>query len=151
MPEIANVRYTHDACIDAILANPAVSQNELAATFGYSAAWMSIVINSDAFRTRLAARKSELVDPVITAACEERMRALASRSMDVLLEKLEAGDGKTALEALKIVAPFVAQPKESSTPRGNVNLYVVQAPPRARDSAEWSASVGKTYEAGEAE
>ena len=71
-PTIARVRYTHEACVDMILANPAVSQNDLAAHFGYSAGWMSIVVNSNAFQEKLAERKGELIDPVIKASLEER-------------------------------------------------------------------------------
>lgn len=88
-PEIAKVRYTHDAMIDIIVENPWVSQDELAAHFGYSATWVSIVINSDAFKARLAERKEELIDPAIRASLEERFRAVVHRSLTVLQEKLE--------------------------------------------------------------
>ena len=85
---IAKVRYTHDAMIDQILANPAISQNELAATFGYTPAWVSLVMSSDAFRERLAERRGEVVDPALTASVEERFRAMTVRSLEVLQEKL---------------------------------------------------------------
>ena len=85
---IAKVRYSHDAMIDQIVANPAVSQNQLAAVFGYTPAWVSLVMSSDAFKERLAARKEELVDPVIRASLEERFKALVTRSLEVLQEKL---------------------------------------------------------------
>lgn len=88
MPQLAKLRYTHEGCVDAIIANPGISQNELAALFGYSPAWMSTVINSDAFQARLAARRAELVDPSITLTLNERFRALTVRSMEVLQEKL---------------------------------------------------------------
>lgn len=87
-PQIARVRYTHEDCVDIILANPGISQNELAARYGYSAAWISVVINSDAFQARLAARRSELIDPVLMATLNERFRALTVRSVEVLQEKL---------------------------------------------------------------
>lgn len=95
-PRLGKVRYTHEACIDLILLNPAVSQNELAATFGYSVGWMSIAINSDAFQARLAERKGELVDPMIRASLNERLRAVTQRSLDVLLEKLELPTAKVS-------------------------------------------------------
>lgn len=87
-PTLQRVRYTHEACIDMILAEPGISQDQLAAIFGYSASWMSIAINSDAFQARLAERKAEMVDPVIRASLNERLRAVTQRSLDVLLEKL---------------------------------------------------------------
>ena len=78
MPEIARVRYTHDAVIDEILVNPSISQNELAKIFGFSAGWMSIVINSDSFQERLAERKAMLTDPKIIASINERLDAIAA-------------------------------------------------------------------------
>ncbi len=87
-PQIARVRYTHEDCVDLILANPGISQNEIAARYGYSAAWISVVINSDAFQARLAARRAELIDPGLMASLNERFRALTVRSVEVLQEKL---------------------------------------------------------------
>ena len=85
---IAKVRYTHDAMIDLVIENPWISQNEIGARFGYTATWVSLIFSSDAFQERLTARKTELVDPTLRASIEERLRAVASRSLDVLLEKL---------------------------------------------------------------
>lgn len=82
------IRYTHEAMADLILENPWISQNQLAAHFGYSAAWISTVITSDAFQSFLAARKAELVDPELRLTLEERFRALTTQSLKVLQEKL---------------------------------------------------------------
>jgi hypothetical protein len=87
---IGKVSYTHDAMIDLIVANPAISQGQLAAAFGYTPAWVCQVIASDAFQSRLAARRDELVDPTIKATIEDRFKALVLRSMEVLQEKLNA-------------------------------------------------------------
>lgn len=86
---IAKLRYTHDAMVDLIIANPAISQNDLAARFGYSASWVSQVIASDAFQTRLAERSEELVDPTIRATVKDRFEALVLRSLDILRQKLD--------------------------------------------------------------
>lgn len=86
---IQKVRYTHKAMADLIIANPAISQNELADHFGYSASWVSTILASDAFQSYLAERQEELVDPSIRATIEERFKALAMRSMEILQEKLK--------------------------------------------------------------
>ena len=91
--QITKVRYSHDAMIDMIIANPAVSQNELGAVFGYSASWISTVMGTDMFQARLAQRRAETVDPVIIASLEERVRGLVSRSIEVLEEKLSKPAG----------------------------------------------------------
>ena len=87
---IGKVRYSHDAMIDMIVANPWVSQNKLAEVFGYTPAWVSLVMSSNAFKERLAARKAELVDPTIVSSIEERFQAMVTRSLEVLQEKLSA-------------------------------------------------------------
>jgi hypothetical protein len=83
------VRYTHDAMIDLVIANPAISQNAIAAHFGYSVGWVSRIFNSDAFQARLAQRKGDLVDPSIVLTIEEKLKALAGRSLDIVQEKLD--------------------------------------------------------------
>lgn len=90
MAGIQRVSYTHDAMIDLIVARPAISNQELAAHFGYTAAWCSMIKSSDAFKARLAARRSELVDPTITASIEDRIRAVTERSLEIIADKLSA-------------------------------------------------------------
>ena len=87
-PRLDKVRYTHDAMIDQLIANPWVSQNDLAAYFGYTPAWVSIVINSDMFQAKLAQRRDQIVDPTLRLSLEERFRAVTTRSLEILQEKL---------------------------------------------------------------
>ena len=107
-PGLKKLSYTHEDCIDYIIANPGVSQNELAARYGYTPTWMSIATNSDVFQARLAARRAELIDPVLSASLNERFRALTVRSLEVLQEKLskpvDAISDKFALEAAALGA-----------------------------------------------
>lgn len=84
------LNYSHDAMLDAILANPGITQNELATTFGYTASWISQVINSDAFKARLAARTHELRDPVIVAAMEEQFAGILSRGLELTRQRLDS-------------------------------------------------------------
>ena len=138
MPEIGKVRYTHDAIIDEILVDPAISQGELARRFGFTQAWMSIIVNSDAFKNRLAERKGELVDPKITASVEERLTALANRSLDRLLERVES---QVPLKPLELVAMAkLGVGDRANRPAGPAvqqNLYVVALPPPASNSRDW--------------
>lgn len=82
------IRYTHEAMADLILENPWISQNQLAAHFGYSPAWISTVITSDAFQALLASRREELVDPELRITLQERFKALCTQSLRVLQEKI---------------------------------------------------------------
>lgn len=85
---IRKISYTHDGLIDMILAHPEFSQGQLAREFGYTQSWLSQVMASDAFKSRLAERKDALVDPVLRMQIEDRFKGLVERSFDVLMEKL---------------------------------------------------------------
>lgn len=87
-PAIAKLNYSHEAMIDLIIQAPGISQNELAAHFGYTPAWICQIIASDAFQAQLANRREQLIDPAIRLTIEERFRALVTRSLDILQEKL---------------------------------------------------------------
>lgn len=136
--QIAKVRYTHDAVIDEILMNSAISQGDLAKQFGFTQSWMSIVINSDAFQNRLAERKAELVDPAIRASIQERLDAIAKRSMDRIMERLDSlGHIKDA--DLVSMAKLGIGDKNNRTqaPQTQNNLYVVALPAPAPNAQAW--------------
>ena len=139
---IQRVKYTHDALIDMIIANPAVSQGQLAAQFGYTQGWLSRVMNSDAFQARLAARKMEVVDPQLVLSIDEKLRALASKSLDVVLDKLSVTQNPdTALKALEITSKALGYGARQQ----NLNVqqnFVVALPPKAASAEEWAAAHG---------
>jgi hypothetical protein len=127
---IVKVSYTHDAMINLIIAQPAISQNEIAAHFGYTASWVSNIIQSDAFQARLAERVSELVDPQIRQSVELQYKGLVARSLEILAHKLN-GPAHTisdnlALRALDIAgraAGYGARPPEVQT-NTQVNVHL---------------------------
>jgi hypothetical protein len=135
---IQRVSYTHDSLIDLIVENPCISQNELAARFGYTPGWVSQVVNSDAFRERLAQRREEVVDPVLRMSLEERIRGVVDKSLPVLLEKLETtGNPNIAIRVLEHgsrALGYGAQQKQAVV----VQNYVAIVPPKSLDSASWS-------------
>ena len=140
---IQRVKYTHDALIDMIIANPAVSQGQLATTFGYTQGWLSRVMNSDAFQARLAARKMEVVDPQLVLSIDEKLRALASKSLDVVLDKLSVTQNPdTALKALEVTSKALGYGARQQ----NLNVqqnFVVALPPKAASAEEWVAAHGQ--------
>lgn len=135
---IQKVRYSHDAMIDQIVANPWVSQGQLAAYFGYTEGWVSQVIAADSFQSRLAERKNELVDPTIRATIEERFKGLVLQSLEVLRRKLESPivSDELAIKALDVAAKAAGYGAKTS-PVVN-NQFVVQVPTKAGSSQEWA-------------
>lgn len=105
---VKKLRYTHEDCVDRIIMSPGISENDLAQVYGVTPNWMSIVINCDAFRAKLAERRQELIDPALLASLNERYGALAAKSVDILLTKLnqplEKISDKLALEAAQLGA-----------------------------------------------
>lgn len=100
---LVKVNFSHDAIIDVLLANPRISQQDLAKQFGYTAGWICRMINSDAFQARIAERKAMLVDPGVAAQLNARLAGVAIQAMDVISRKLDATENaQLALDALGI-------------------------------------------------
>lgn len=90
MGVVAKIGYSHQDMIDFIIANPGVTQNALAARYGYSVGWVSNVMASDAWQSAMAARRAEIVDPALAATVEERFKGITLLSLTRLQQKLEA-------------------------------------------------------------
>lgn len=139
---LKKVRYTHDAVIDEILMNPSVSQGELAKQFGFTQTWMSIVINSDAFQERLAERKGQLQDPAIIASINERLDAIARRSLDKIMDRLDNPVASAQMKTADLVSIAKLGVGDKNTrPAGpqlqQNNLYVVSLPEPAKNASAW--------------
>lgn len=145
---IMQVRYSHDAMIDLIVAEPTVTQKKLAEIFGRTEGWISLVVNSDAFQARLAERRAELVDPEIVASIQERLQAVASASLAKLHERLSdparvLNDDflfRTAELSTKALGYGARTPAAGST---NVAV-IVQVPNKAASVQDWSARYSST-------
>lgn len=134
---IAKLNYSHEAMIDLILARPMISQGELARHFGYTEGWISQVVRSDAFREMVAARKAEFIDPLILQTIENRLDALMHRSVDVLMDKLDAAPtADVALKALEVTSRARGYGANSGGAQVNVN-FVVAMPQKSENNEEW--------------
>lgn len=140
---IQKVNYSHDAMIDLIIANPGINQDELAASFGYTPGWVSQVIASDAFQSRLAARKNELVDPFVRKSLEDRFKRLVERSLEVLLAKLDKPTNSIsddlAISAAKVAAGALGYGARTQQVQQNNVQFVVHVPPKAVSADAWIA------------
>lgn len=136
---LARVKYSHDAMIDLMITNPGIPQGELASRFGYTQAWISRVVNSDAFLARLAERKGDIVDPAIALTLEEKFRAMASQSLDVIMDKLAVTKNPdTALKALEISSKALGYGARQQ----NLNVqqnFVVAMPTKVQSPEDWAA------------
>jgi hypothetical protein len=120
------IPYSHAAMVELMVEHPTWSHKQFAAHWGKGAGWFASVLASDAFQLELDKRRGEIPNPELTATMDERFRALALRSLDVLQDKLggkEVSDnivlrateiGVKALGMGQAVAPPAA-------PSGNVD------------------------------
>lgn len=142
---IDKIRYSHDAMVDMIVANPWISQGELAKAFGYTEGWVSQVLASDAFQGRLAERKNELVDPVLRATIEERFKALVLRSYEVLMRKLEKPidqiSDELALKTMEIAAKAAGYGSRGAQVQINQS-FAVALPQKEPTTDGWAAKYG---------
>ncbi len=123
---IKRVNYSHDGMINLIIAHRGISQNALAAHFGYSASWVSQVMSSDAFQARLMERAAELEDPTIKASIEDGLKGMAARSMEILKEKLanpaNIVPDNLALRTLELTTRALGYGARESTVNVQVNM-----------------------------
>lgn len=145
MPAPEKLNYSHKAMADAIIGTPGISQDRLAAMFGYTPGWVSQVVNSDGFQAYLKTRTEELVDPMLTASVEERLRGLVVKSIDVLQDKLNTDPrADTAAKALEIGSRALGYGAKAGI---EVNqTYVVALPAKSPDARAWLDGVARTVE-----
>lgn len=147
MPAITHIRYTHDAMIDLVIAEPSISQGRLAQHFGYTEPWVSQVVNSDVFQARLAERKSELIDPAIVAAIEERLKGVTTLALNVVEQSLVSRrDPEYALEVLKVSTKALGYGAKVEN-QTNITSFVVALPSKEPDAAKWLEKFAPTYDA----
>ena len=141
---IKRVRYSHDAMIDLLVAEPTVKQNDLAAIFDRTPCWISQVINSDAFQARLEERRTALIDPTIVASIRERLQAVADISLQKVLEKVGSPIQIVSDDFLLKTAEFATKAlgygaRAQSTSDVNVAV-VVQVPPKMVSASDWASA-----------
>lgn len=136
---ISRVKYTHDAMIDLMIAKPDITQNQLAAHFGYTPPWVSRIVNSDAFQARLAQRKGDIVDPALTLSIEEKLKALADKSLNVILDKLTLSENPDlATKALELTTKALGYGARDRGATNVQNNFVVALPGKVADPTTWA-------------
>lgn len=137
---VEKLKYSHEAMIDALVAQPRITQNELASRFGYTPAWVSRVIGSDAFQAALAKRRQEIADPFLIASMDEMLSGLARQSIEVLTRKLEATDSADlALKTADLSLKAAGFGMRDRNPGNIVNNFVVALPGKAPSAEDWAA------------
>jgi hypothetical protein len=152
-PRDNRLNYTHDALIDAILANPHLRQKDFAEMFSRTPQWVHLVMASDAFKARLAERKAQIVDPILGVTTENRLEAVANASLEKLLDKLSnpaaVPSDDFVLQSAKMATSAMGYGARVQ-PGGQTNVAViVQVPPKSASAEEWAQAHTPRIEASE--
>lgn len=119
--QIEKVSFTHEAVILWLLENPHRSLRDCAAYFGYTQAWLSTVIHSDAFQEQLRKRQDELA--IMTGMdIRSKLRAATDIALGGLTRQLETTeDPKFLLDATdKLLHRMGYAPASARNPGGAV-------------------------------
>lgn len=146
---IARVRYSAEAMADLVIADPSISQNTIAAHFGYTPGWISRIFNSDAFKAYLHQRKEELTDPDLKARVnarlmelEEQLKTVADLALNRMIERLAGPlpvDDDFLLKSAQMAKDALGYgARGAGAGPTNINV-VVQVPSKAKSTAEWSS------------
>lgn len=138
-PTSQRALYSHEAMIDLMIAHPEYSHAMLCSHFGRPASWLASVLASDSFQAAVEPRRHLILDPTLTATMQERFKALAIRTSNVMLEKLEAKEvsdflvlkaGEISIKALGMGQKGVEQPSQpaaSSAPQKSLEERLLEA------------------------
>jgi len=86
--QIKAVSVKHSAILDYMLVHPAEKLSEVAKNFGVSQAWLSVIVNSDAFQAKLRERDDQQFSSIIVPLREQVM-GIAQVGVEKLGECLE--------------------------------------------------------------
>jgi hypothetical protein len=106
----------YEELITRMFANPFQTQRQLAADTGYSEAWLSRLISSDLFQSRLRERREKELDPAAQAAVAARFgsirdRSLASlsRTLELVERQLDRADADPDLQSVLKTGEFLSK------------------------------------------
>jgi len=99
MAEIQALTIRHEAILDYLMANPTVKLGDVAKAFGVTAPWLSQIIHSDAFQSKLK-EKQDINFHSTVLPIREKMLAVAHLALDQLADKLPLETEPSALSGI---------------------------------------------------
>ena len=116
-PTIKKLSWWHEAIIDWMLLHPEGRLGDCAREFRCTQSWLSIIVNSDVFQMRLAARRAELASEV-GATVRDRLGGIAGQSLEAIAERLETEKAKIPIGELRETADMALSALGYGSKRG---------------------------------
>lgn len=115
-------RWWYDGIIDWMIANPGRKLYECAEHFGKGQSTISLIVNSDAFKMRLAERRKEF-EHIHDAAIIGKTTEVALRALDIMLDQMDKKRDKIPLrEANEIAVSALKRLGYGEKPGTTVNI-----------------------------
>lgn len=123
------LNYRHEAILKWLLANPDLLLGDCAAFFGYTPAWLSIIIHSDAFQAQYRALQDASFTDV-RMDVKAKITGLAHLALDKLAEQMPlVSDPRTTLDiadkTLKALGYGIAPRYPAAATNVQINNYQV--------------------------
>lgn len=100
---IRKLSWWHESIIDWMLLHPEGRLGDCAREFDCTQTWLSVIVNSDLFRARLAMRRAELAGE-IGATVIDRLSGIAGQALESIAEKIERERTKLPMGELRETA-----------------------------------------------
>lgn len=129
--QVKKVNWWHEAIFEWMISNPSSSLGEAATFFEVTQSWLSVIINSDVFKEKLAERRCEHFQHV-SRTVAERVNGLAELSLDVLEERIESERKTIGLGLVRETADMALKasgyigPKSDGKSRGDTYIGNIQ-------------------------
>ncbi len=119
--------FRHQAIMDLIIAQPQMTKGEIAAALGYTQAWLSTLISSDAFQLELGIRRARFSDE-LDAAAVERLHDLDKAAGAIIAKELAKAncDPNYALSVKKTVQTNMKGSSKSNPTNFTQNIIAAQ-------------------------
>jgi hypothetical protein len=116
--QLQDLSYRHEAILDWLILNPDKSQGDCAKALGYSEAWLSQVINSNLFQTRLGMLQQEKREHGIFTVAE-KLAGLADMAIEKTIKNVAvSADPGFVLSAAEIALKRLGYGAKTPVPAG---------------------------------
>lgn len=95
--------YRYDAIINLLLAEPALTNKEIAAKLGKTAVWVSYIMQTDAFQLVYADRRAEH-NAILSTSIGETLQQVAKKSLGLIVKTLDENPEKVKLDQAVAIA-----------------------------------------------
>jgi hypothetical protein len=102
-PYNGRFRWWYPAIADLMIAHPGTKQEDIARQLGKHPNTVSLIMNSDLFKSYYEERRREHAD-AIDASIRDRLGKVANRSLDLLFESLETKRGSVPIKTLSDIS-----------------------------------------------